>query len=85
MPNSFQVAAKSKLTTLGGSTLSILAGLMILLPEDVRTGCLEAIQQSENPLIVGILAVLGIILTAIGPSLAQKAKSGQHNPGDVES
>jgi hypothetical protein len=45
---------------------------------------MDAITSHDNPLVIGVLVITGILLTVIGPSLAKKGKPDdqgeQHTP-----
>lgn len=60
---------ESPATTIGGGLLGLGGILLMFLPSDIRSSCMEAIQTSENPLVYGGVAVAGILLTIIGPGL----------------
>lgn len=66
--------SESKLTTAAGG-ITLFAGILLpLIPSEVRANCVDAVTQTENPLMMGSLVVAGIVLTSIGPSLAKRSK-----------
>ena len=63
---------ESKVTTATGGLTAIGGVLLALIPSDVRAGCIDTIQSSDNPLMIGGLVCGGILLTLVGPSLSKK-------------
>jgi hypothetical protein len=64
--------SESRATTLLGGSLGIGTLVLALLPAEVRAGCVEAIQNSNNPVFIAIMALGAIVLTVIGPSITAK-------------
>ena len=62
--------SEKKGTTLSGLGTLILSGVLTLLPDEVRAGCIDSITASDNPALIGGLMIVGVALTLIGPSLA---------------
>lgn len=71
MTKTMKKVSESKITTAVGGLTSVGAIIVTLIPEEVRVPCMTAVSTTENPLIVGILLILGIALTLVGPSLAK--------------
>lgn len=64
-----QKVAESKTTTVTGGLSAVAGVILALIPAEVRGGCIDAIQGADNPMLVGGLVVVGLILTLVGPSL----------------
>lgn len=62
-------AAESRKTTVTGLVTILSAGVLALIPADIRDTCLTAVQNSDNPAFVGGLLATGVALTIWGPSL----------------
>jgi hypothetical protein len=71
-------------TTLTGASLGVSGVILALLPPAIQDACMDAITSHDNPLVIGVLVITGILLTVIGPSLAKKGKPDdqgeQHTP-----
>lgn len=63
---------ESPATTMGGGILGLGGIVLMFLPSEIRGACMDAITTSENPMVYGGIACLGIILTVIGPGLKLK-------------
>jgi hypothetical protein len=64
----------SPITTIAGAGLGAGTIVLSLLPTEVRDGCMAAVMDSNNPLVVSILLLAALLLTVIGPSLASRNK-----------
>ena len=63
---------ESKVTTATGGLTAVGGMFLALIPSDVRSGCLDTIQSTDNPVLIGGLVCGGILLTLVGPSLSKK-------------
>ena len=64
--------AGSKGTTYTGLTAVLISAFLALIPQDVQSACIDAINATDSPVLTGGLLIGGVLLTIIGPSLANK-------------
>jgi len=74
--------SQSRTTTFVGSLSGVGAIALVLLPQDIRDGCVSAISNSNNPLVLGGLVAVAIVGGYMGPSLTDK--NGTKNPNSEE-
>ena len=67
-----QKVRESQATTVAGGIFGFGGMILMFLPSDIRSACMDAITTSENPMVYGGIACLGILLTVIGPGLKLK-------------
>lgn len=67
--------SQSRATTFTGGGLSVGGIILALVPSNVRDTCVDAVSNSDSPMIVSILLIVGIALTFIGPSFAKKSEA----------
>lgn len=67
-----QKLSSSPITTIAGAATSLSAIAIALVPGHVWETCSAEVAKTSNPLVVGSMLGVGILLNTIGPSLARK-------------
>lgn len=67
-----ETVANSPLTTVAGTLTSVSAIVVALVPGHVWEVCSAEVAKTSNPVVVGSMLGVGILLNTIGPSLVRK-------------
>jgi hypothetical protein len=72
MTKQLQKIRESPNTTAAGGVLGFGGLILMFLPTEIRTSCMDSVMNSENPVLFGGIAAVGLLLTVVGPSLKLK-------------